>query len=733
MRIRKLTATFGCLDHDELPLQEGLNVITAYNEAGKSTWVAFLLAMFYGIDTAERATRTSQPARVRFRPWNGGNLEGSMELSWNGQDITIERTTAGRAPMGAFRACDSTTGRTLDFLNAENCGPTLIGVERSVWERSGFIRQQGLAVTGDAALETRLAALVTTGEEDVSYSLTQRRLRELRNRRRYNKTGLLPQAEEELAAVEDKLRAIRADGEESMRLRARQEALAAEQAGLRRLLDIRGRLQTEQKRLQLEQARRDCEKAARSLEEKQAAAAGLPALERLQELQRQLDLLSEAGRALDTDQVMGVERPKEPDCPPAFAGLSPDGVRQQAEEDCKRLEELQRPLPRKSGLWIAAALAAAAALGVFHVSPSAGAGLLLAAAVLAVLAGGGMLRRRKRKAQRAQEAQAVLQKYGALDLCDIRRAADDRREAMLLYAQKCAAVDERLSQLTHRKAALDERRAELLEQIRAFCPGCDSPEAARAALQQAVYRQQFCAAAQRGVQQARAKYEAVQAAVGPLPEFPEQPLPELPDGAPDPAQAAARLEAADRELRELRSRLDLRRGRMEAAGDPAALAARKEQLTLRVDRLQREYDALGLALDALEQANAELQTRFSPRLNALAGQLAAQMTGRRYDKVLLSQDMSVLAHPSGDTVTRPLPSLSSGTADQLYLAVRLAIGKLVLGAQTPLVLDDALVNFDDERMAAALELLRGESHSRQILLFTCHSREKSWLAAHPSD
>ena len=73
--------------------------------------------------------------------------------------------------------------------------------------------------------------------------------------------------------------------------------------------------------------------------------------------------------------------------------------------------------------------------------------------------------------------------------------------------------------------------------------------------------------------------------------------------------------------------------------------------------------------------------------------------------------------------------LSAGAADQLYLAVRLAICDLVLPQENcvPIVLDDALTNFDDERCASALRYLKEAAQTRQILLFTCHSREADFL------
>ena len=75
--------------------------------------------------------------------------------------------------------------------------------------------------------------------------------------------------------------------------------------------------------------------------------------------------------------------------------------------------------------------------------------------------------------------------------------------------------------------------------------------------------------------------------------------------------------------------------------------------------------------------------------------------------------------------------LSRGTADQLYLAVRLAVCRLCLPQKPPLVLDDALAAFDDERLGLALELLEELSREQQVLLFTCQRREGALLAGRP--
>lgn len=77
-------------------------------------------------------------------------------------------------------------------------------------------------------------------------------------------------------------------------------------------------------------------------------------------------------------------------------------------------------------------------------------------------------------------------------------------------------------------------------------------------------------------------------------------------------------------------------------------------------------------------------------------------------------------------------SLSRGTADQLYLSLRLAVCRLCLPEKPPIVLDDALAAFDDQRLGYALDLLRELAEDQQLLLFTCHRREGALLAGDPA-
>lgn len=200
-------------------------------------------------------------------------------------------------------------------------------------------------------------------------------------------------------------------------------------------------------------------------------------------------------------------------------------------------------------------------------------------------------------------------------------------------------------------------------------------------------------------------------------------------GAPSGSGNEERLRHAQAETAALERQLAELKGKFSELGDPMVLKTELEDKQAHLDELQAQYDALGLAITTLREANEEMQLRFSPELSRRASEIMSDLTGGRYDRLVFDKQLDARARLSGDTGDHELSFLSAGTADQLYLALRLAICDLALpeDKSCPLILDDALVNFDDARMAQAIDLLAERAKGRQIILFTCHDREERYL------
>ena len=729
MKIRKLTATFGKLRQQTLELQDGLNLIEAPNEAGKSTWAAFLRAMLYGIDTKERDKKGVIAEKNRYQPWEGGLMEGSAELSWNGREITLRRSSRGNSPLSQFQAVYTGTEEPVPGLTADTVGQMLTGVGREAFERSAFVGQGAMAVNSSAELERRISAIVSSGQEDVSFSETEQCLREWKNRRQSNqKNGLIPRLEEEKTQVSAALERLEQANRQVAAARARIRELEEEQSAWEQQEQAHRALTQAHLRERFDAAQAEWTAAQaewESVRQECARRGTPPSEEALREMQGELSYL----HTLDSNirQARRESAGSPPPAPeldhPVFSGMEPGAARERAGRDAGAAEA---PSPAPWGVWLPLVLAVLGTLGVclsFVFAPWRLA-LGIAGAILWAAALGAAVTARLLRRGHARRTAAILAAYGARNGEEILRQAE-------AYAARWEQADQARTQAAVRAVTLERLEAEredlterLLERARAFAPEVSDLYGVSAAVSLALNLGEKERSAALRLESAEKVLQAL--AVQKIPDKADAPI-QAPDHSEQ--EVAARLHAVRLELARLNESLAMAQGERNTLGDPAALQARLGELEEQLDRRRREYDAITAAMDGLHEANAMLQARMSPALNARAGALLSALTGGRYDQVSLTREFEALARQRGDVTARRLLTLSQGTADQLYLAVRLAVCDLVLPGDdpAPLVLDDALVHFDDARLRLALELLRELSARRQILLFTCQSRERLCL------
>lgn len=146
------------------------------------------------------------------------------------------------------------------------------------------------------------------------------------------------------------------------------------------------------------------------------------------------------------------------------------------------------------------------------------------------------------------------------------------------------------------------------------------------------------------------------------------------------------------------------------------------------ERIQEEIDAIDLAQDTMTSLSTSIRDSFGLYLNKTASQLIGGITGGIYSSMSIDQNLNVFMNTPSRLV--PMEQVSSGTMDQIYLAVRLAAAKLVQSGKDsmPLIFDDSFTLYDDERLKTALKWLSG-AYQNQIIIFTCHQREAQLLTA----
>jgi len=702
MKIYKMTATFGKLEHATLELKPGLNVITAPNEWGKSTWCAFLVAMLYGLDTRAKTTKTVLADKERYVPWSGSPMSGRIDLNWNGRDITIERRTAGRVPLGDFRAYETATGLPVAELTASNCGTMLLGVEQSVFRRAGFIRHGDLPVSQDEALRRRLNALVTTGDDSGAADRLAEKLKELKNKCRYNRTGVLPQAEAERDSLEAKLSEMK---NLDVRISNHQEQLEKNRLQLKQLHNHQQTMAYNKMvadNARVAQARETMEQLQRKKEDLEKICKGLPNQETAEKAIRELSAFREQWNGLQNELRMIPEEPVPPQLGAPYSGMTPEEAREMCRKDAEHFGVVSGS---KAPLLLIL-------VGIFGILATAMLVFLRAylfagvsgSAALVALAWGVL-----EKGSMKKQTRDLLEKYGNGNWKRWADPLDAYEQELAFYRTARKEYREITENLEARMAVLREEREHL----------CGTEDPDRLLDQWRKIRETWADYGTARVETYRADshYETLRSMVRSVDK------PTMPDNLNYPEEETTRLLAeCAAELQQTQNRLGQYQGRRDTLGSRELAEKQLQKVSERISRLEDTYIALTIAQDALAAARAELQRRFAPRITRKAQQLLGQMTEGRYHSVTMQEDFSLQTGTAQEDTLRDALWRSDGTMDQLYLALRLAVAE-ELTPNAPLVLDDALVRFDDHRMAAAVDILRELAKTRQVILFTCQGRE----------
>ena len=400
--------------------------------------------------------------------------------------------------------------------------------------------------------------------------------------------------------------------------------------------------------------------------------------------------------------------PQMPDLAPQFRGMDPAAAVEQTAADAaaytQLLDSRKKPSP---AVWIAGTVCTVAGIGLLILTKI---WLLLLLGVLVTALGIALQQNCKNKNKQLEtRAQMIARKYVPLELAQWTAEAKQYADTKLDY-------ETQLNDYRNRMQQLNGQYKVILNQLDAVTGG----------LVPSRYEQETEIALQqhRAYADALRECSRLEETVATLESTHREVLPPQ-----EPDVLTFNLEQTDRlisdtaaEIRHLHQRLGQCQGRMESLGDPEMLRGQLNQITARIAELEKYYSATVLAQELLLKAKQELQRRFAPRISQRAQDLFATLTGGRYQKIALAEDFALSTAAEDEDTLRGSLWRSDGTADQMYLALRLAVAE-ELTPDAPLILDDAFVRFDDERLKEALQILNQTGAQKQVILFTCQSRE----------
>ena len=145
------------------------------------------------------------------------------------------------------------------------------------------------------------------------------------------------------------------------------------------------------------------------------------------------------------------------------------------------------------------------------------------------------------------------------------------------------------------------------------------------------------------------------------------------------------------------------------------------------EKLQEKREAILEAKERIRQIAGEIRKSFAFHLNEDCGKALSEITGGHYDSLWIDEQLHIYVNAKEGFF--PLEQASTGTIDQLYLALRLSMALLLQRENRdllPLLFDDSFAMYDEKRLAASIGYLK-KAYPAQILLFTCHHREEKIL------
>lgn len=762
MRIIECTLVeFGAFKEKTFAFGDGLNVIEGGNESGKSTLLAFIRFIFYGVP--RKSAGEAVAARDRILSWDGGVASGRMTVETADGTFRIERTLrrtehGGRESFPeTVRMIDLATGEQIH--RGEEPGEVFFGVPLSVYESTCAVRQSQCTLLQTAELGASIENLLFTGDESLN---TRRAVSDLDSLRRTllhknSKGGRLYELREERRELGERLaharmlasatvdRGLRIEELKKQTARQRERLAVCEEIcnnyenlSLLRRFDRLHELEqkTAQLKARLDALYRDHARDGYLPDDSYLAyLRGLKQRLRgaLEDRELAIRQKHEAEQNVEVDELARKrlthgERLRE------AGGLDPVMSRFVAETEALR----QMWMPGLLMSLLGALFLVLGAVGLFvPAMPSFLGQLGLMVGLILAGTGGICLALREGKKKKRN---ALLQNYELSPSC--------AEKAVAGYLESCLTLLRRHEMACDHLQDVTRLLAERERVLGVVCSDCvqtlgrmgiaANAEEAETLFSQLDRTLTECAAVAVEHGKLRREWERLEANLHDLRE-------ELTDQNEADIRALAPRETSEElasvDLAQLRSERDyLRRAvadgdtrRMEmekqlvsmeaTAEDPRRLALQLEEMDREYDDSQLRHDALLLASEALTLASARVRRGVTPLLRSGASAWMARLTDGRYTDLGISGTMAITVDADGET--RPIEAMSGGTVDAAYLSLRLSLLEVLYGMdRPPFMLDESLCQLDDHRTAQFLKMLvEWCASGAQCLLFTCQSRE----------
>lgn len=688
MRINKIQITaFGKLKNFELTPKENLNIVYGDNEAGKSTVMAFIKMALYG--STVRGSSLDNP-RVKYMPFDSAAIGGILYFTHDRINYRLDCKFGATPAKDKINLYNDDTGETVNLRAGQTVGEYFFDLSGATFEATAFI--QSIALKGGADEIVKHLSAAGNVDDGISPEQVKKRL---------------------TAAKESQFtkRRVGAGDKLADEIEAAKRALLAEKERARIFGDVKANIQQKETEIERLNTRKQQLTAianmATNLRRRDQLKEFIEICKSRDELKAQCrgidkEFINTCNKKLwDCEQLESTAKKAAADADIAMAKAGVESheqavaICQKAESDLQRLEtEVTTPTKSNNKGWFIVGIICAV-LGItlgLLLHPAAFI-LSLVGAIVAALCFKG--KRTSAFAINSEEEKARLQLIlqNAQNAVAAAALSEEAHKNYTAVAEDFLCDIKRLDQSANTATA-----KQILDRFDKLLTALQDKTSSFSALSQAL-----------GV-----SYEQ---AVTELSGMPENEITEK-----QIIYARTELSTIEHTLTELVKSIAALNERLSSSGTHKGaaeiereIADMEKELSLRT----RFADAADLANEILADAYSELRQSFGPQLNQKTAELFSQLTGGKYNQVKVAHDLTLTAGEQGSFNLIDADYLSAGTADQAYIALRLAIAGLLANGTLPVFLDDAFLQFDAKREAAAFDLLSELSGNQQFIFFTC--------------
>lgn len=745
MRITKLHITsFGKLEDFTLEFTDGFNLVYGENEYGKSTIMAFIDMMFYGKPAGSKGGKDiSKNMRLKYMPWNGSKMDGSIEFEYGGDSYRMEKTW-GKSEKSDKLSIYKNGTEEVNLPVGEDPGNVFFEMDAEAFERSIYIGSEYTftATSTNDSIAEKISNMSASGDETVSTDKVMKKLTSAREAliSKSGRTGEIP----ELKAKIDEL------NDEYLRI----SSIEKEQSGAReeynriveRIAELKKEQENRNKRIRFLYLEELINLENTYDELKQSVYKYMPAQESQRFISENEILADKASRPPKklpenmgiTEDVLAQGRKledavKEADYNKKTAKDRLDRAKSEiSANEAEHINENTSESPMFIILAIIVGVLSVAA-GIF-ITPVLLAGLAVAALLV-------YLYMNVRKASANDEHQR------SLHMKEVQAMLENAQKEYDEACKNAAASKQRLDDLLgkYNSSGVEMLQKSYIEYEKNIAVIRTSNEDIALAGKQFMENMKIFGEVtyiedaisklsdyKNKLSKVRTKKDELDTkkkvygysnkSVSQLVEeqiecsesgLTEENIDLLKSQNVLAESELSRLHTAQRQAAEKIKSID---------SNPETIlreiSTDKEQLV----ELEHNYKVADIACNVMEDTINEIRQSFGPELNRKTSDILSDITGGVYDETMVHKDYKVQVMSSDKSHYRDYAYLSNGTIDQVYLALRLAIIKLAYEDKEnmPLFMDDILAQYDDERTEKTMNYLKKYSENGQVVMFTCH-------------